>query len=519
MFTKEAGAMAFRIHEDQENTALGLRKDGSDLFSTNQRRALGDLSQFACNHNRNTKLTGMTNGTCKVQDENRTVRQIKNEKNIVLPLSQFRAFSVYEDKPTEVEVKKRETTYKPFATKETKKESNFFVNAAENVRALCAQVEKKSLEETKPDRSREEPPLRKALQEKKDAVESPMSVVDASILSMSISKNESQIIEDVDDEEITTAQTDREMFFYVEEYRQDIYEYMREIEVKNRANPRYMRKQPDITHVMRSILVDWLVEVCDEYQQQSETLHLAVSYVDRFLSYMSVVRTKLQLVGTAATYIAAKYEEVYPPEVSEFVYITDDTYTKREVLRMEHLILKVLSFDLSTPTSLAFLSHYCISNGLSKKTFHLASYIAELCLLEADPYLQFKPSVIAASALATARHCLLCEQCACDPQDVYETRDAPGKVNPQCAMVAWPSTLSTCSGYTLLELETCLKEIARTHSHASVQPYQAIPDKYKSNKFEGVSQVEPRPMFPVGKYQAPAAARPPPAADSARATS
>lgn len=48
--------MAFRIHEDQENTALGLRKDGSDLFSTNQRRALGDLSQFACNHNRNTKL-------------------------------------------------------------------------------------------------------------------------------------------------------------------------------------------------------------------------------------------------------------------------------------------------------------------------------------------------------------------------------------------------------------------------------------------------------------------------------
>lgn len=66
-----------------------------------------------------------------------------------------------------------------------------------------------------------------------------------------------------------------------------------------------MRKQPDITHNMRSILVDWLAEVCEEYSQQSETLHLAVSYVDRFLSYMSVVRAKLQLVGTAATFIAA----------------------------------------------------------------------------------------------------------------------------------------------------------------------------------------------------------------------
>lgn len=76
-------------------------------------------------------------------------------------------------------------------------------------------------------------------------------------------------------------------------------------------------------------------------------------------------------------FLCRKYEEVYPPEVSEFVYITDDTYTKREVLRMEHLILKVLSFDLSTPTSLAFLSHYCISNGLSKRTFHLAAVSIE----------------------------------------------------------------------------------------------------------------------------------------------
>ena len=61
----------------------------------------------------------------------------------------------------------------------------------------------------------------------------------------------------------------------------------------------------------------------------------------RFLSLMSVQRSKLQLVGTAAMFIASKYEEIYPPDVSEFVYITDDTYTKRQVLRMEHLVLKV----------------------------------------------------------------------------------------------------------------------------------------------------------------------------------
>lgn len=50
--------MAFRIHEDQENASLGLRKDSADVFA-NQRRALGDLSQFACNQSRNLKLVSI----------------------------------------------------------------------------------------------------------------------------------------------------------------------------------------------------------------------------------------------------------------------------------------------------------------------------------------------------------------------------------------------------------------------------------------------------------------------------
>lgn len=66
-----------------------------------------------------------------------------------------------------------------------------------------------------------------------------------------------------------------------------------------------MKKQPDITDDMRRILVDWLVEVAEEYKLHTETLYLAVNYIDRFLSYMSVVRGKLQLVGTAAMFIAS----------------------------------------------------------------------------------------------------------------------------------------------------------------------------------------------------------------------
>ena len=66
-----------------------------------------------------------------------------------------------------------------------------------------------------------------------------------------------------------------------------------------------MTKQPDITFPMRSILVDWLVEVSEEYKLDTETIYLAVNYIDRFLSYMSVQRARLQLVGTACMFIAA----------------------------------------------------------------------------------------------------------------------------------------------------------------------------------------------------------------------
>lgn len=104
-----------------------------------------------------------------------------------------------------------------------------------------------------------------------------------------------------------------------------------------------MNKQPDITNGMRAILVDWLVEVAGEFRLDPQTLYLSVSIVDRFLSSMSVMRSKLQLVGTASMYLASKFEEIYPPEIGDFAYITDDTYTKSQV---HYVILKVQNYWL-----------------------------------------------------------------------------------------------------------------------------------------------------------------------------
>ena len=102
--------------------------------------------------------------------------------------------------------------------------------------------------------------------------------------------------------------------------------------MQHRARPRkYMDKQKEISHKMRSILIDWIVEVTIEFECCQDTLFLTASIVDRFLSKMNVPKSKLQLIGTAALFIACKYEETNPPGIKDFVYITDDTYSKEQV--------------------------------------------------------------------------------------------------------------------------------------------------------------------------------------------
>ena len=100
-----------------------------------------------------------------------------------------------------------------------------------------------------------------------------------------------------------------------------------------------MDGQSLINKSMRAILVDWLVEVAEEYNLVPETLFLTINYIDRFLSSsVTIDPSKLQLVGVSCMLIASKLEEIYPPEIAEFVYITNATYTSNEV---SHNLVKI----------------------------------------------------------------------------------------------------------------------------------------------------------------------------------
>lgn len=63
-----------------------------------------------------------------------------------------------------------------------------------------------------------------------------------------------------------------------------------------------------------------------EYKLVSDTLFLAVSFIDRFLSVQNVPRQQLQLVGVACLLLAAKNEEIYCP-LASFIPPSPFTYS------------------------------------------------------------------------------------------------------------------------------------------------------------------------------------------------
>jgi len=189
-------------------------------------------------------------------------------------------------------------------------------------------------------------------------------------------------------------------------YIHDIELYLHELEStpELRALPNYMTFQPDIDSKKRAILVNWLIEVADEYDLESETLFICINIIDRFLSQMSLPTSNLQLLGVAAMFIASKYEEIYPPYLHQFVEVTDDTYSGRQIRKMEQEILKALNFRISIPTIIYFLKRIFAYNKFSEECYHLSEYLCYLSLLEDQPFLEYHPSEIALASVILAAH-------------------------------------------------------------------------------------------------------------------
>ncbi|XP_052160134.1 cyclin-A1-1 [Oryza glaberrima] len=258
----------------------------------------------------------------------------------------------------------------------------------------------------------------------------------------------------------------------------DIYMHLREAETRKRPSTDFMETiQKDVNPSMRAILIDWLVEVAEEYRLVPDTLYLTVNYIDRYLSGNEINRQRLQLLGVACMLIAAKYEEICAPQVEEFCYITDNTYFRDEVLEMEASVLNYLKFEVTAPTAKCFLRRFVRVAQVSHEdpALHLeflANYVAELSLLEYN-LLSYPPSLVAASAIFLAKFIL------------------------QPAKHPWNSTLAHYTQYKSSELSDCVKALHRLFSVGPGSNLPAIREKYTQHKYKFVAKKPCPPSIPT----------------------
>ena len=170
---------------------------------------------------------------------------------------------------------------------------------------------------------------------------------------------------------------------YPAEYTRDIYRMLQKTALKYPIDSEYMTcKQDEISAQMRAILIDWLVDLHRSFDMSAEALHLSVNLLDRYLSKAWVKRSELQLAGSAALLIACKYEDIYPPELSELEGMTAHTYTCQQIIDFEIRMLTVLDFHITVPTGLLYIDRFLTLFEVKPNTdaWRVAHYLMELGL-------------------------------------------------------------------------------------------------------------------------------------------
>lgn len=182
-------------------------------------------------------------------------------------------------------------------------------------------------------------------------------------------------------------------------------------EKAHRRSTNFTLKHPRLQPRMRSIVLDWLMEVSEAYNLHRQTLYLAQDYFDRFmLTQSNVEKSILQLIGVTCLFIASKMEEACPPKLSQMAFVTAGTFYEHEILQMELIILKALRWNLCSETAVSWLKLYfqmCsvdANSDLLQPQFLPDTYVQmtkllDLCIIDINS-MDFEYRVLAAAVLS-----------------------------------------------------------------------------------------------------------------------
>ena len=124
----------------------------------------------------------------------------------------------------------------------------------------------------------------------------------------------------------------------VSEFATDIYATMKGQEKEFLVEANYLSKvqlPTEVKDTSRAFLVEWIIDVHRKFRLMPETLYVTVFLIDRFLSLKQIKKSQLHILGVTSLLISTKYEEIYPPDLKDLLSVSENKFSRAEVLAME----------------------------------------------------------------------------------------------------------------------------------------------------------------------------------------
>lgn len=227
----------------------------------------------------------------------------------------------------------------------------------------------------------------------------------------------------------------------------------------------YLSSHKTVSETSRAKLIDWLAELHYKYKMFPETIFTMVTLVDRYLSAKAVPLGDLQLIGAAALFIAAKFEETYQvPQMKQLISACAGQYTTTQLMNMEADMVNLFGFDLIINSVFKFYAPLAKMAGLEAKNMHLGQYVLELTLFK-PKFLEYSPSLMASACIYLIKKIRKCEN-------------------------SWSEQMTKLIGYRESELKSCAKELCGLLEEAAeMTNCRAIKKKFSLVAYHEVTKI------------------------------
>jgi len=186
------------------------------------------------------------------------------------------------------------------------------------------------------------------------------------------------------------------------EYSGDLIAYIKQLEVDTVLAENYLEGGSTLPQ-NRSLVIDWMIQVCNYFNFCQETLFYSVYLLDSVISRRDIKGDRLQLVSVACIWIASKLEEYFPADLSKLAYLTQNSYTIQQIVKMETVVLNVLNFKLHVPCVHTILKRYVMAalRHNDQKFIKTCQLILETHMIH-EQFPTVRPSLQVASSVGVA---------------------------------------------------------------------------------------------------------------------